>query len=91
MRDENAMAASQAGLNEANAEILLIVKQYTSGMISITEFVSEISFHANRVGNINLSGLTDPNTGLQYPTEAETAAFMSRFADIVVEIKNGNS
>jgi len=90
MRDENAMAICQAELNEPNAEVVQLVHQYTSGMLSIVEFIEAVSYQKTRVANINLSGLTDPNTGLHYPTAEEVAAFMAKF-DAIPESHDGNS
>ena len=76
----------QNQLDDLNAELLQAIAQYTSGMITIVEFVSFTTNMRRRIGDdTELAGLIDPNTGMQFPTVAETDAFMRQFADAVVQ------
>jgi hypothetical protein len=70
---------SQETLNAINADILAITEQYTSGLITIQEYVSAISNRKVMIDNLDVSGLTCPNTGLRYPTKEETDKFISQF------------
>ena len=75
----------QQQLDNLNAELLQAIAQYTSGMITIVEFIGFTTNMRRRIGDdTELAGLIDPNTGMQFPTVEETEAFMRQFADAAV-------
>lgn len=79
----------QQQLDNLNAELLQAIAQYTSGMITIVEFTGFTTNLRRRMGDdVELAGLTDPNTGMKFPTVAETDAFMRQFADAITHGEN---
>ena len=79
----------QQQLDNLNAELLQAIAQYTSGMITIVEFIGFTTNMRRRIGDdIELAGLTDPNTGMKFPTVEETETFMRQFADAVMHGEN---
>ena len=69
----------QNQLDDLNAELVQAIAQYTNGMITIVEFLGFAINMRRRIGDdVELAGLLDPNTGMQFPTVAETDAFMAQ-------------
>ena len=70
----------QLRLNVLNDEVNEVTKQYANGMLTIIEFCDFMVNMRVRIGeDVALAGLTDPNTGLPFPTVAETDAFIAEF------------
>lgn len=74
----------QNQLDDLNAELVQAIAQYTNGMITIVEFLGFAINMRRRIGDdVALAGLTDPNTGMPFPTVKETDDFMAHFYNLV--------
>lgn len=80
----------QNQLDNLNAELLQAIEQYTNGMITIVEFTGFTTNLRRRMGDdVELAGLIDPNTGMQFPTVKETDDFMAQFTVLEENRSNG--
>lgn len=62
MRDE----LNQQTLDEMHAQMLEFMSQYRSGIMMLDEFLREMGALGGSYAHFELTGLTDPATGLKY-------------------------
>ena len=57
----------QWNITELNVELVSIVKQHTSGLLTDVELLQNCQALQEQYAQLDLSELCDPNTGLRFP------------------------